>query len=151
MFSLMRIPNCERALSNVPMKTVDEIRRENLAVLRDEAGGVGKLAELIERGTAQVSQWLNGSLNSKTQKPRGMNDDTARHIEVRCSKPKGWLDKAHGEPGQVSAGNSLSPAEVLDLLALYGRADHRGRLAIMTMARTVVDGGDVVDDQFEGH
>jgi len=77
------------------MKLIDDLRRENLAQLRADAGGLNKLSSLLDRDDSQVSQWLNGLKNSGTGKPRGMRSNTARYIEEKCKKPQGWLDQDH--------------------------------------------------------
>jgi DNA-binding transcriptional ArsR family regulator len=91
-FSVTRIPIFSQTLFNTRMKTIDEIRRERLAMLRDECGGAGKLAERIEKSPSQVSQWLNASENSGTGKPRGISDDICRRLEETFEKPRGWMD-----------------------------------------------------------
>lgn len=78
------------------MKLLDEIRRENMAVLRDQFGSVIALANRLEKSESQVSQWINGSTHSATGKQRGMRSDSARYVELRCDKPAGWLDIYHG-------------------------------------------------------
>lgn len=133
--SLMRIPIFSYALSNVRMKTIYDIHRENLAILKEEAGGVGRLAEKLERAFAQTSQWLNGSKNSKTGKPRGMNSKTCRHIEAKCDKPKGWMDKSHSDVAAPN-GTATTTDEILELISLYGRADQPGKIAILRAARS---------------
>ncbi|MGU9992910.1 helix-turn-helix domain-containing protein [Bordetella avium] len=90
----MQIPLISVWLSNAGM-LIDELRRANLAKLVEEAGGVGKLADRLERDPSQVSQWLNASKNSGTGRPRGMRSDTCRFIESRMGKPSGWLDTDH--------------------------------------------------------
>lgn len=82
-------------LLNESMKTIDEIRKENLAELVKEHGGVGKLADVLERSPSQVSQWLNSSKASVSGKPRRFNSDSARYIEKMCGKPEGWMDTPH--------------------------------------------------------
>lgn len=82
------------------MKLIDDIRRENLAALRDQYGTVIALANRLERSESQVSQWINGSAHSGTGKPRGMRSETARFIEEKCAKPVGWLDIAHGKASE---------------------------------------------------
>lgn len=77
------------------MKLIDDIRRDNLAQLAKECGSVQSLAAVLERDPSQVSQWLNGSTNSATGKPRGMRQETARRIEQALRKPTGWLDLDH--------------------------------------------------------
>lgn len=84
------------------MKLIDDLRRENLTYLRKELGGLKQLSEKLEREDSQVSQWILGSKNSGTGKPRGMRSDTARFIELKCEKPEGWLDQDHSsEVNQV--------------------------------------------------
>jgi phage repressor protein C with HTH and peptisase S24 domain len=75
------------------MKTIDEIRRENLAFLIGEYGKLKTFADKIERSSSQVSQWLNGSKHSESGKPRRFNSDSARYIEKMCGKPEGWMDQ----------------------------------------------------------
>jgi len=77
--------------------TIDEIRRNNLALLVSEYGSVQALADAIYRSDSQVSQWINASKNSGTGKPRGMRSDSCRHIERCTGKPKGWMDAPHAE------------------------------------------------------
>lgn len=74
---------------------IEEIRRSNMQILAAEFGGVGKLAELLERDQSQVSQWMHGAKNSGTGKPRGMRPDSCRYIERKCNKPAGWMDTNH--------------------------------------------------------
>ncbi|RSE90330.1 hypothetical protein [Achromobacter aegrifaciens] len=94
--SLLQIPIVSYWLSNGGM-LIDDIRRANLALLVKEAGGVGRLAERLERDQSQVSQWLNASKNSATGTPRGMRGATCRFIEQKMGKPEGWLDLNQGE------------------------------------------------------
>lgn len=77
---------------------IDDLRRANLALLAKEAGGVGRLAERLDRDQSQVSQWLNASKNSATGTPRGMRAATCRFIEEKMGKPEGWLDLDHSTP-----------------------------------------------------
>ncbi len=78
------------------MKDIDQIRRENMATLEQEAGGVTAAAD---RAGMSQSQWSNlraGAVDSKTGKSRGMRKETARKIEITAGKPTGWLDLDHG-------------------------------------------------------
>jgi len=79
----MRIPIFSNTLSNTRMKTIEEIRRERLNMLKAEYGGVGKLAKHLEKDVSQVSQWLNASINSGTGKERGMSSDQCRYVEEK--------------------------------------------------------------------
>lgn len=85
------------------MKSIDEIRRENLQLLRSEYGSQKALADALERDEAQVSQWALGLKNSGTGKPRGMRTVTARYIEKQCNKPDGWLDTDHSSSNAAAA------------------------------------------------
>lgn len=82
------------------VKTIEEIRRENLAALITWAGGVGKLAIVISKSQSQISQLLAGSpdTKSKTGKAKEMGSKVARHIEIKCEKERGWMD--HEEDDQ---------------------------------------------------
>jgi hypothetical protein len=68
-------------LFNSAMKSIDDIRRENLQVLERQFGSLRGLADVLDRSESQVSQWKNGAVNSGTGKPRGMRTETARFIE----------------------------------------------------------------------
>lgn len=81
------------ALNTPLMKTVEDVRREKLAVLIAEAGSQVALSEKIDKVPAQISQWLNASINSKTGKPRSMSHAIAREIEKSTGKPRGWMDQ----------------------------------------------------------
>ncbi len=70
---------------------IDDIRRQKLAMLAADLGGVCELAKRLDRNESQISQWLNGSLLPSGKK-RGMRSDTARWIEGIAGKPVGWLD-----------------------------------------------------------
>jgi len=76
------------------MKFIDDIRRENLATLAKEVGGVAALSRLLDREESQISQWINGS-PLPSGKKRGMKIETARWIEATTGKPPGWLDIQH--------------------------------------------------------
>lgn len=77
------------------MKTNAEIRRENLRRLVDQHGGATAFAAKIERLPAQVSQWLNASIDYKSGKPRQISDKSARMIESSLGLQTGWLDLDH--------------------------------------------------------
>lgn len=77
------------------MQPIDQIYRDRLRrLVEQEAGGSqAKLAGLIGKSPAQISQWLNASKDSKTGKPRAMDRSTAREIERKLGKPEGWMDR----------------------------------------------------------
>lgn len=74
------------------MQPIEVTRRENLALLIKEAGSQAALSEIIGKAPAQISQWLNASVNSQTGKPRVMSNAIAREIEIKTAKPDGWMD-----------------------------------------------------------
>ena len=76
---------------NSPMQTIEEVRRARLAILESEAGSQTKLADLLGKSPAQLSQWKNASTSS-TGRERAMSSDAARSIEEKMGKPRGWMD-----------------------------------------------------------
>lgn len=77
------------------MKTVAEIRHDNLLILLDEAGTAEALANLVESSPIYISQLRNKAVDSKTKKPRQIGDALARKLESRCGKEVGWMDHEH--------------------------------------------------------
>ena len=73
------------------MQTIEEVRRARLAILESEAGSQTKLADLLGKSPAQLSQWKNASTSS-TGRERAMSSDAARSIEEKMGKPRGWMD-----------------------------------------------------------
>ena len=75
------------------MKTVSEIRRENLLLLLERHGSLANLNEKLDlpRTDATLSQIKNQSTTSRG-KPKMMGDTMARRIEGALSLPKGWMD-----------------------------------------------------------
>ena len=83
------------------MKTVDEIRRENLAILIAEAGSQTALSQKTGKAPAQISQWLNASVKSGSGKPRVMGNAMARQMEAVLGKPTGWMDQQNTQDAQL--------------------------------------------------
>lgn len=108
------------------MKTSDQVRRENLSSLRQEYEGVGNLAKQIGVAPSQLSQWLNGSTNSGTGKPRGISDEACRTIEAACQKEVGWMD---------ADADLIRIDSVEELFGLFLRASANGRASILIAAR----------------
>jgi SOS-response transcriptional repressor LexA len=79
------------------MSTIELIHRQNLQLLAREFGGVAAVAAKIGCSSSQYSQWMNGSENSGTGKPRGMRPSSARRIEKATGKPEGWMDREHAK------------------------------------------------------
>jgi len=93
------------SLSNSRMRTIEEVRLENLISLITANGGQRQFAEAAGiKNPAQVSQWVNRSRNATTGKPRVMSGTTARAIEASLGLAAGWMDTQH-------APDSLSSSE----------------------------------------
>lgn len=75
------------------MNLIEDIRRARLDLLINEFGSVAALAQRLDRQPAQVSQWRNASIDTKSGKPRYMKSETARRIESLTGKPDGWMDQ----------------------------------------------------------
>jgi len=79
------------------MKTIAEIRLENLRALVREVGSQEKVAEQAGSSAVYLSQLMNKATDVKTGKTRQIGDDMARKLESGCSKEIGWLDNVHAE------------------------------------------------------
>lgn len=88
------------------MKTIEETYRERLQILINEYGGQAKLADVINKSPAQISQWINGSPDSKTGKPRSLKSETAREIEELTGKPRAWFDQPVYDAKNVQLSNN---------------------------------------------
>jgi hypothetical protein len=132
------------------MKTIDQIRRDNLQALVDEYGSAAAVVSAIGCSASQFSQWLNASQNSGTGKPRGIATASCRRIEKATNKPVGWMDKEH-PAGQAGAQLAvITPPEretrmilayddEIALLDLYRRSDERGKREIFNSGRIEAD------------
>lgn len=76
------------------MKTVEEVRRERLQLLREEFGSLSALNKKLELSVrdSTLSQYLNQSTGTKTDKPKVMGSPMARRLEQACGKEIGWMD-----------------------------------------------------------
>ncbi|WP_423459945.1 hypothetical protein [Ottowia sp. VDI28] len=76
------------------MKTVEEVRRERLLELKKEFGSFSAINEKLGRiaTDSTLSQIANGSIGSKTKKPKTMGSDQARALENALNKTRGWMD-----------------------------------------------------------
>lgn len=77
------------------MKTIDDIRTENLKTLVQQCGGTTKFSEKTGKSASQVSQWLNRSLNSITGRPRVISTASCRAVEESLELQPGWMDTEH--------------------------------------------------------
>jgi len=79
------------------MKTIAEIRLDNLAKLIKEHGTQDRVAELGETSSIYLSQIKNQTPDAKSKKLRQMGDEMARKLELGCGKPISWMDNVHKE------------------------------------------------------
>lgn len=80
------------------MKTIDEIRLDNLLLAISRAGTATALAEKSGLSAAYISQIKNRQPDSKTGKPKNMGDEAARKVEVGIGEKRGWMDVDHSTP-----------------------------------------------------
>ena len=112
-----------------------------------EAGGVTALAAAIKRSASQVSQWLNSSPDSRTQKPRTISNASARYIEQQNGKSFGWMDQPteaqDARPPPPKAARVLplpDPPEIAEVLRLMRATDDRGRLMALGAVKSALAG-----------
>ena len=100
------------------MKDIDQIRRENLLILEEEAGSPTAMAARVGMGYSQYINLRKGVKDSKTGKPRGMRKETARKIESAYGKPPGWLDIDHSANGDsnIEEGLSIQSARLIPII-----------------------------------
>ncbi|GAA4400456.1 S24 family peptidase [Quisquiliibacterium transsilvanicum] len=100
-------------LFNGGMKTVGEVRRENLGLLRDRYGTWPALNIALGRSArdATLGQIWNRNPDSKTGRPRQMGDRLARAIEQCLELPEGWLDVPHEAPTSAPQGDAVAPPQ----------------------------------------
>lgn len=79
------------------MKTVADIRRDNLLVAIKRAGTAANLAAAAQVSTAYLSQVKSRQPESSSGRPRNMGDDVARRIEKALGEPVGWMDTPRGD------------------------------------------------------
>lgn len=81
------------------MKTIGEIRRDNLEILLLQFRSLADLNEKLElaRTDSTLSQIRNRSTSSRG-KPRAMGEPLARKIEVALKLEPGWMDNVQYAP-----------------------------------------------------
>ena len=90
-------------LFNESMKTVSEIRLQNLEELIAEIGTAELLAELCDLSPIYISQIKNRAIDAKTGKPRNLGAQAARKLEKGTGKPQGWMDREHSSDAEQAA------------------------------------------------
>lgn len=88
------------------MRTIDDIRRENLGTLLDVecAGNQAEMARRLGgKDPNQINQWL-GRVKGTV---RNISPRSARAVEIAFSKPNGWLDSDHRFEESPSSSQSV--------------------------------------------
>lgn len=113
------------------MKDIDDIRRDNLRLIEEAAGGPAAAAKLVGMSPSQFANLRDGAKDSKTGRRRGMHKSTARRIEEAAGKPQGWLDKDHGSAHDAEPQkNHKESIQQSAMLAAYQRADYGTRAVV---------------------
>lgn len=94
------------------MKTIKDIRHENLMLVIKELGTQQALADLLERSHAQINQLVTRAIVSATGNRRSVSEKMAREIELKANKPAGWMDTDHNEDNVSPAINLLNSDRV---------------------------------------
>lgn len=118
------------------MRTVEEVRRLRLAMLRERLGTLSELNERIGllRRDSTLSQILNRH-QGKTGKPKEMGSDLARRIEQALQLEVGWMDT---DPVYDSIPAKLSQ-EAMQLARDFDQRPEHERQALLTVWRTLSD------------
>jgi hypothetical protein len=79
------------------MKTIAEIRRENLQDLIDQAGSIAEMNERMgwDRTDPRLTRVRNANVRPDRGKPFQMGDSMAREIEKALGLEEGWMDNVH--------------------------------------------------------
>ncbi len=92
------------------MKTVEEIRRENLQILIDgyTSGNATKFGDIVGRSQSQISNLL--------KHVREIGSALARDIEIELNLERGWMDHDHGEKAPLYATNDPLIARAMQIM-----------------------------------
>ena len=86
------------------MKTIEEIRRDNLRILESQAGGRAELCQKLDKDQKYVSQLIG-----KT--PSGnIGNKVAREVEEVFELESGWMDNVHTSEAAYRLAEPPSPA-----------------------------------------
>ncbi|MDP1586304.1 MAG: hypothetical protein Q8M07_01050 [Prosthecobacter sp.] len=92
------------------MKTIEEIRRENLQILIDgyASGNATKFGDIVGRSQSQISNVLNHV--------RDIGSALARDIEIKLNLERGWLDHDHDEKAPLYTTNDPLVARAMQIM-----------------------------------
>jgi len=149
------------------MKTIEEIRKENLENLIKAEGSVIGLSKKIGKSESQISQWRNNSPNSGTGKGRNIGPGSCPQIEKELGLPKAWMDTDHSKtPEQQTVSKQVRftgipvlmidgletpedfplPQQILDSLDLKPKAGRIIQAYSSSMHPTIKNGSRVIID-----
>lgn len=117
------------------MKTIDEIRYDNLQRLVRDAGG---LSELVEKSGGKLNRPTLDQILKRRKTAagvdKGVGDELARKIEATLRLERGWMDYSRDE--QLSSNEvPLKPDGLIELITLFWQASDEGRGMILDSAR----------------
>ena len=108
------------------MKSVFDIRRDNLRKLMEQWGGPTSLSQKLGHSNASYMAQLAGP-----RPTREVSEKTARDVERKLGLSSGWMDKPHkGLPGQPDTNTLIEVmALVQDVLDAEGVKANKSKLA----------------------
>lgn len=118
------------------MKTIDEIRYENLDLLISNNGG---LTALVEKSGGKLNRatldqiWRKRTTAAGTIKNVG--DDLARNIEISLRLEKGWMDNQKGVVVGETDPTAIPSGQLMELVNLFSASTPKGRELIIQSAR----------------
>lgn len=119
------------------MRSIRDIRRDNLSILAKDHGGQAGLARVIGKDRNQVYQWLRPETDPKS---RSLSDATAREIEATLALAQNWLDQDHTTPTTTALVERAEPLTNEDALRQVGqmlaRMDEGTRKAALGLIST---------------
>lgn len=133
------------------MKTIAEIRYDNLLTLVNTMGG-GDLTEMLKKSKS----WHLESSENKLSRPtidqilkrrttangvvKNVGDDLARKIEDELRLETGWMDNIHDERDKPSrAAPGVGPDEISKIVSVYCFSDAIHRQSIMAAVDVAAD------------
>lgn len=133
------------------MKTVEDIRRENLGRLVEQSGGITALNTRLGRSArdSTFNQILNKSPNSRGGKPKSMGPRMARAVEDSLSLPSGWMDTQHDQEAVTQGFSLLDKQTGIVTIPRYDTGGSMGSGAVLRDQPGVIERLDVSQEWLE--